>query len=326
MIAVGNLAPTIQQYAVRVFRASRLVWCERSRWGAVPMKGIVLAGGSGTRLQPLTGVVCKQLLPVYDKPMVYYPLSTLMLAGIREILVISGPRDLPMFQRLLGDGSQWGVALSYVVQTAPRGIAEALILGETFLDGSPAALVLGDNLLYGQGLTEAVRLGASLTEGALIFGHQVRDPRAYGVLDLKDGAVVGIVEKPEHPPSRYAVPGLYFYDARAPELARALKPSARGELEVTDLNRAYLAEGALKVRLLGRGLAWLDMGTAASLHAASAFVATLESRQGLKVGCPEEVAWRQGWLDDEGLLRRASDYANSTYGDYLRGLLDGGMP
>ena len=286
------------------------------------MKGILLAGGTGTRLRPITLAVCKQLLPVYDKPMVYYPLTTLMLAGVRDILVITTPGDRAAFERLLGDGAAWGLRLSYAAQAEPRGIAEALILGAGFLDGGPCALMLGDNLLYGQGLTEAVQAGAALTRGALVLGHPVADPSRYDVLALRDGRVVDIVEKPSRPPSRLAVPGVYFYGPDAPERAARLRPSARGELEITDLNRAYLADGLLDVRLFGRGLAWLDMGTPEALAAASAFVQTLQERQGLRIGSPEEVAWRQGFIDDEGLRRAARASAGTTYGDYLLALLE----
>jgi glucose-1-phosphate thymidylyltransferase len=290
----------------------------------VRVKGIVLAGGTGSRLRPITRAVCKQLLPVYDKPMIYYPLTTLMLAGVRELLVVTTSEDRGAFERLLGDGSAWGVHIRYAVQQAPRGIAEALLLGEAFLDGGPCALVLGDNLLYGHGLTDAVQAGAALERGALVFGHLVADPARYGVLAMEEGRVVDIVEKPTRPPSRYAVPGLYFYGPDAPARARALRPSARGELEITDLNRSYLADGLLDVRLFGRGLAWLDMGTPDALASASVFVQTLQERQGLRIGCPEEVAWRQGFIDDAGLRAAAAASLGTGYGEYLIGLLEAG--
>ena len=286
------------------------------------MKGIVLAGGTGSRLRPLTLAVCKQLLPVYDKPMIYYPISVLMLAGIRDLLVISTPADLPLIQRLLGDGSAWGVRFAYAEQAAPRGIAEALTLGEAFLAGDSVGLVLGDNLFYGQGLTEAVRHGAASRSGACVFGTPVADPARYGVLAFDGDRVVDIVEKPTSPPSRFAVPGLYFFGPDAPARAAALRPSARGELEITDLNRAYLADGALTVRTFGRGLAWLDMGTPESLAQASLLVQTLQDRQGLLIGSPEEVAWRAGWLDDAGLRRAAAAAAGTSYSDRLLALLD----
>jgi glucose-1-phosphate thymidylyltransferase len=288
------------------------------------MRGIVLAGGTGSRLRPMTLAVCKQLLPVFDKPMVYYPISALMLAGVRELLVVTTPEDQSAFRRLLGTGEAWGVRFSYAVQTAPRGIAEALWVGEDFLQGEPSALVLGDNLLYGQGLTEALRAGAQTTEGALIFGTRVAQPSAYGVLALDGDRVVDVVEKPARPPSPYAVPGLYFYGPDAPTRARALRPSARGELEITDLHRSYLADGALKVRLFGRGLAWLDMGTPESLAEAATFVSTLQARQGLILGSPEEVAWRQGWIDAEGLLAASARCAGTAYGAWLAALASEG--
>ena len=288
------------------------------------MKGIVLAGGTGSRLRPLTLAVCKQLLPVYDKPMVYYPLSNLLLAGIHEICVISTPADLPLLRRLLGDGSRFGASLCYVEQQAPRGIAEALLLAEDWLAGEAVALVLGDNLIYGQGLTEALQDGARLTDGALIFGTAVAEPSRYGVLAFDGSRVVDVVEKPASPPSRFAVPGLYFYDGTAPARARALRPSARGELEITDLNRAYLAEGKLAVKLFGRGMAWLDMGTPESLAQAAVFVQTLQDRQHV-LGQVEVVQpWRRGLLDDDGLRASAASSAGTAYGDYLLGLLEGG--
>jgi glucose-1-phosphate thymidylyltransferase len=285
------------------------------------MRGIILAGGSGTRLRPITRAVCKQLLPVFDKPMVYYPLSTMMLAGVREVLVVTTRADLDLFRALLGDGSAWGMTLRYAVQQRPEGIAQALVLGREFLAEAPSALILGDNLLYGQGLTGELRAGAARTQGALVFGYRVADPRRYGVLALDGDRAVDIVEKPDAPPSPFAVPGLYFYDGTASARAAELRPSARGELEITDLNRSYLADGALDVRLLGRGVAWMDMGTPESLLAAGSFVQGLQDRQGLRIGCPEEVAWRQGWIDDEGLLRCAADHAGTEYAAYLAALV-----
>lgn len=285
------------------------------------MKGIVLAGGSGTRLHPMTRAVSKQLLPVYDKPMVYYPLSTLMLAGIQDILLISTPHDLPMFERLLGDGSQFGIKLSYAAQPKPEGLAQAFIIGADFVGDSPSALVLGDNIFYGTGFTGTLKRAASIAEGALIFGYYVRDPQRYGVVEFDgDGRVVSLEEKPEKPKSHYAVPGIYFYGPGVPDVAKALKPSARGELEITDLNRVYLEQGNLSVELLGRGIAWLDTGTNRSLMEASQFIQAIEERQGLKVGCLEEIAWRRGWLDDEQLQRHAEEMGKSAYGNYLREL------
>lgn len=287
------------------------------------MKGIVLAGGSGTRLRPLTRAVCKQLLPVFDKPMLYYPLATLMLAGVREIAVISTPHDLPLIQRLLGTGESWGLSLRFLEQPEPRGIAEALVLARSFLGGSASALVLGDNLLYSDGLSEVLQTAAAETDRAQIFGYQVREPSRYGVLAFDErGEVVDIVEKPTVPPSRFAVPGLYFYPGDAPERAAALRPSTRGELEITDLNRSYLADGLLDVRLLGRGVAWLDMGSPETLADASVFVRALQARQGVTIGAPEEVAWRQGWIDDDALRRRAEEHAGTEYGRYLRSVLE----
>ena len=287
-----------------------------------PRKGILLAGGAGTRLHPITLAISKQLLPVYDKPMVYYPLSVLMLSGIREVLVINTPHEQALFQRLLGDGSQWGMQIRYAVQPSPDGLAQALIIGEPFLAGSPSCLVLGDNLFYGHGLTEQLRRAHARDSGATVFGYRVGDPERYGVVDFDaQGKVRSIEEKPARPKSNYAVTGLYFYDAKAPELARGLAPSARGELEITDLNRRYLEAGDLHVETLGRGYAWLDTGTHDSLMQASHFIQTLEQRQGLKVGCPEEIAWQNGWIDDGQLETLAQPLMKGGYGRYLMGLL-----
>jgi glucose-1-phosphate thymidylyltransferase len=287
----------------------------------VTRRGILLAGGSGTRLYPATRAVSKQLLPIFDKPMVYYPLTVLMLAGLREVLVISTPHDLPLFERLLGDGSQWGMRFTYAEQARPEGIAQALLIGETFAAGEGVALVLGDNLFFGYGFTGMLRRAAARAEGATIFGYSVRDPERYGVVSFDgDGRPVSIVEKPERPSSRVAVTGLYFFDGRAPGFARELRPSARGELEITDLNRRYLDEGALHVETLGRGFAWLDTGTHESLMQASTFVETVEARQGVKIGAPEEVAWRQGWIDDDLLRALAASMAGNAYGRYLMSL------
>jgi glucose-1-phosphate thymidylyltransferase len=287
------------------------------------MKGIVLAGGSGTRLAPLTQVISKQLMPVYDKPMIYYPLSTLMLAGIREILIISTPCHLPLFQHLLGDGHQWGLDLSYVEQPQPEGLAQAFILGRDFIGGAPVCLVLGDNLFYGHGLPEVLGQGAQLQSGALIFGYRVLEPEHYGVVEFDEaGYVIGLEEKPKQPKSSYAVPGIYFYDSKAVDFAANLKPSARGELEITDLSREYLKRGELKVELLGRGYAWLDTGTHDTLHQAGSFIQTLEQRQGFKVACVEEIAYRQGYIDAAQLSRLAQPLAKSGYGKYLLALLD----
>jgi glucose-1-phosphate thymidylyltransferase len=286
-------------------------------------KGIVLAGGSGTRLFPLTIAVSKQLMPVYDKPMIYYPLSVLMLAGIREILIISTPADLPLFQRLLGDGSQFGLRLEYAGQPSPDGLAQALIIGSDFLDGAPSALILGDNLFYGEDFRKYLKVASDRLNGATIFGYHVADPTSYGVVEFgSDRRVLSLEEKPRHPKSNYAIPGLYFYDTRAVNFARSLKPSARGELEITDLHRIYLDQEALHLELLGRGTAWLDTGTHQSLLEAAEFIQVLETRQGLKVACLEEVAWRQGWLDRSGLEHQAKKLGKSSYGAYLRRLLD----
>jgi len=281
-------------------------------------KGIILAGGAGTRLHPITLSQSKQLLPVFDKPMIYYPLAALMSAGIREFLIITTPRDQIAFRDLLGDGLQWGVRFEYAVQAQPNGIAQALIIAEPFLDGAPSALILGDNIFYGANLPELLLSAAKRTEGATVFGYYVQDPERYGVVVFDaQGKVTDLLEKPARPPSNYAVTGIYFYDARASSLAKSLQPSARGELEITDLNRAYLKEGALRVERLGRGIAWLDTGTHNSLLDAGMFVRIIEERQGLKVACVEEIAWRQGFIDVDRLLKLAQPLAKSGYGEYL---------
>ncbi|GIW56356.1 MAG: glucose-1-phosphate thymidylyltransferase [Nitrospiraceae bacterium] len=285
-------------------------------------KGIILAGGSGTRLYPITKGVSKQLLPVYDKPMIYYPLSVLMLAGIREVLVINTPHEQPLFQALLGDGTQWGMRFEYVAQPSPDGLAQALILGRDFLAGAPSCLVLGDNIFYGSGFTELLKRADARTTGATVFGYWVKDAKAYGVAEFDaQGRVVGLEEKPAQPKSNYAVTGLYFYDGRAPEFAAELTPSARGELEITDLNRRYLEDGSLHLEKMGRGYAWLDTGTHESLLQAGNFIETIEQRQGLRVACPEEIAFFNRWIDAAQLEALAKPLAKNGYGQYLLSLL-----
>lgn len=287
-------------------------------------KGIILAGGTGTRLHPATLAISKQLIPIYDKPMIYYPLSTLLLAGIRDILIISTPQDTPRFEHLLGDGSQWGIHLRYAVQPSPDGLAQAFLIGEDFIAGSPCALVLGDNIFYGHNLHALLASAVDRTEGATVFAYHVHDPERYGVAEFDaTGRVLSLEEKPVRPKSNYAVTGLYFYDGAVVEHAKSLTPSERGELEITDLNRIYLEQGALHVEIMGRGYAWLDTGTHDSLLDASMYIATLEKRQGLKVACPEEICFRQGWIDAEQVLRLAEPLMKNGYGRYVRNLVQG---
>lgn len=287
------------------------------------MKGIILAGGSATRLYPLSKAISKQIMPVYDKPMIYYPLSTLMLAGIQEVLVISTPRDLPMFRELLGSGEDLGMKFEYIIQETPNGLAQAFVLGEKFLDGEAGCLILGDNMFYGQGFSKMLKEAASLESGACVFGYYVKDPRAYGVVEFdEDGKVVSLEEKPEKPKSNYAVPGLYFYDKTVTIKAKALKPSARGEYEITDLNKCYLAEGTLQVKLFGRGFAWLDTGNCDSLLEAGNYVETIQNRQGFYISCIEEIAWRNKWIDDAQLRILGEKLGKTAYGQYILSLID----
>ncbi|MHB8806703.1 MAG: glucose-1-phosphate thymidylyltransferase RfbA [Anaerolineaceae bacterium] len=285
------------------------------------MRGIILAGGKGTRLFPLTKAVSKQLLPVYDKPMIFYPLGSLMMAGIRDILLISTPQDLPLFERVLQDGTQWGISIQYAEQSEPRGLADAFLVGEKFVDSEPACLILGDNIFFGYGFDQKMKEAAKITDGAVIFAYPVRDPQRYGVVEFDaQGLAISLEEKPANPRSNYAVPGLYFYDQRVVELAKALEPSARGELEITDLNRIYLEQGKLNVSILERGIAWLDAGTHQSLLQASNFIQTVEERQGIMISCPEEIAYQNGYIDKNQLHHLASEYASNGYGEYLESL------
>jgi len=287
------------------------------------LKGIILAGGSGTRLYPMTQVISKQILPIYDKPMIYYPLTTLMWAGIRDILIISTPQDLPVFRQLLGQGSQWGLNLEYAEQPRPEGLAQAFIIGADFIDDGPACLILGDNIFYGQGLPQALKHAAHQDRGATIFGHWVKDPERYGVIEFDEqGNVLSIEEKPQHPKSQYAAVGLYFYDADITDIAAQVKPSLRGELEITDVNAEYLKRGKIKAQLLGRGMAWLDAGTPESMIQASTFVQTVQERQGLMIACPEEIAFHQGLIDAEQVLRLAEPLKKNQYGQYLINLVN----